>query len=562
MKMIELIIIVIAIFLAPGGYGQGIPFNVTPDWESNPNQHVATGLGLADINGDGFKDLVAANGNDIYRQRLVVYYNNGTGGFPDDPSWQSGDIDYHGHLSCGDVDSDGDADVAVSVYLGASGFSSPGKVKVYYNLGNELESFPSFQSSPFYTFSCALGDADADGDLDLAAAAGEPYSNQLDYGKVFINQGGYFSPDADWQSEIAMGALDVEFGDIDRNGYLDLVFICEGTPNCIYLAGPGGEISESPSWQSGETENFLNSLDIGYTSGHCQVVMTENDQLGGLGRVRLYNFGETIPPSSVADWYSPYFGYGSGIFLMDADVDGVLDLVYGGWWLPVIIALGSTSGFEEDPSYISLTSSVVEAIQFADLGGEGIQEEAFAFTAGPEMNGKHTIILPRQVVDEILTVSRDGISLPPGGYSWAVGKPWISLADPMATGSNYEIIMGVSSYPDMVVTNWDSSKGNYIFYNTVQVGLGEHNEWTQAVSLRIFPNPSSGREPITVDKASPGEYVAEILDLTGRQVYSQDICVAPSGNKVTIGLPELPEGTYILLLKGDRHMSAGLFLVH
>ena len=54
---------------------QNIPYNSTPDWESNPNNDRATGLGIADINGDGWKDIIVANGNDMARQSLVVYYN-------------------------------------------------------------------------------------------------------------------------------------------------------------------------------------------------------------------------------------------------------------------------------------------------------------------------------------------------------------------------------------------------------------------------------------------------------------------------------------------------------
>ena len=56
---------------------QNVPYNLIPDWISQPNGQIATGLGLADINGDGFKDLVIANGNDISRQRVTVHYNDG-----------------------------------------------------------------------------------------------------------------------------------------------------------------------------------------------------------------------------------------------------------------------------------------------------------------------------------------------------------------------------------------------------------------------------------------------------------------------------------------------------
>ena len=60
-------------------------YNTSPDWVS-ADSGVATGAALADIDRDGWLDLVVANGNDISRQRLAVYYNNGDGAFPPLPA--------------------------------------------------------------------------------------------------------------------------------------------------------------------------------------------------------------------------------------------------------------------------------------------------------------------------------------------------------------------------------------------------------------------------------------------------------------------------------------------
>ncbi len=180
-------------FLALACFSQNIPYPVVPDWESSPEGHVATGLGLADINGDGWKDIVVANGNDIHRQHLVVYYNQGDGSFNAVPDWESQDIDYHGHLAVGDLNADGWPDVAVSVYIGPAGFSTPGKLKIYFNNQGILEDDPSFVSDSYYTFSCAMGDADGDGDIDIATTAGEPYQSLDDNGKIFYNNNGTFS---------------------------------------------------------------------------------------------------------------------------------------------------------------------------------------------------------------------------------------------------------------------------------------------------------------------------------------------------------------------------------
>ena len=195
MKYLFLQILYIIFISINALFAQVTHFNPTPDWTSTAMNHVATGLGVADINQDGWDDIVVANGNDIYRQSVVVYHNDGTGHFPLIPSWSSADIDYHGHLAIGDINGDNLPDVAVSVFLGPAGFSEPGVVKVYFNTGSSLENTPSFQTADsMFTFSCALGDADGDGDLDLAVAGGQSYSIGLGpyqtNGRIYHNQNG------------------------------------------------------------------------------------------------------------------------------------------------------------------------------------------------------------------------------------------------------------------------------------------------------------------------------------------------------------------------------------
>ena len=465
-KTITLLGIIYYVLLTCPLTGQEIPFNTYPDWESNANGQVSTGLGLADINNDGWKDIIVADGNDIHRQHLVVYYNQGDGTFPLDPDWESSDIDYHGHLSCGDIDKDGWIDVAVSVYLGAAGFSSPGYVKVYYNNNGTLEATPSFQSEEFYTFSCALGDADGDGDLDLATTAGEPYNSIFDYGKIFYNNNGVFSNSELWNSSITMGSLDVDFADMDANGFLDVIFSCEETPNYIYLADDEGNISEVPSWQSAESSNYINSIDIGFVNSptYPSLTMTGNSQLGGDGKVRLYDFLSGIPPTSSASWLSQSFGYGSGILLADVTNNGELDLIYGGWWLPMKIALKDGNGFQMNPSYTSSTSSVVEAILMADLDKEIIIQVQEVFQI--EQENISVIYLEKQIIENIISIKKNGITLNYNEYTTVSNRNWISFNENLTANDEIIVNYEYSNDGDIVITNWDGAKGNYIFYNT------------------------------------------------------------------------------------------------
>lgn len=540
-----MLIFLVAITTLLTSTAQPIPFNTVPDWQSNPNGHIATGLGLADINGDGWKDMIVANGNDIDIQHLVVYYNNGDGTFPTDPDWQSEDIDYHGHLSVGDIDLDGWPDVAVSVYIGHGGFSEPGKVKVYYNTGGELEALPSFESYSFHTFSCALGDADGDGDLDLATTGGEPYGSLYDKGKIFMNNNGFFSTYPEWETSNDFGSLDVDFADMDGNGFLDVVFTSEETPNYIYLADGSGIISPAPAWMSAEPTNYINSLDIGFTSGNSTpgIVMTGNDQLGGDGKVRHYTFETGVPANSQAAWTSNPFGYGSGILLAEINGDSFLDLIYGGWWLPVKIALGDANGFEMNTSYTSSTSSVVEAIQMADLNRDGIQVKTQTVNVAQEAS---VVYLQNQLIENILDVQVNGNSIKGSFYTYVTNKNWISFKDNLAAGDAVTVEYEYSDAPDMAVTNWDSGKGNYIFYNSPNVSVDPVPEQQKMIDFILSPNPAKASVSIDYTLERAATVTFRMLDIKGQVVMEQRPGMLAAGqHKETLKTSGLQEGTYI-----------------
>lgn len=554
MEIIKSILTVIVLCFVLNVFTQTIPYAVTPEWESTPNGHIATGLGLADIDGDGWKDLVVGNGNDIQRQHLVVYYNNGDGTFPLTPDWESDDIDYHGHVAVGDINLDGWIDVAVSVYLGESGFGDPGKVKVYYNLEGELEGTPSFESYSFYTFSCALGDADGDGDLDLATTNAEPYGAIYDEGNIFLNRNGIFDENPEWISNVPIGSMDVEFTDVDQNGFLDVIYISQVTDNFIFLSDNSGIIPSTPSWQSEESSNYMNSVDFGFTGSDKipGIIMTGNDQLGGDGKVRLYSFDNGVPATSSASWTSNTFGYGSGILLSDVDVDGILDVIYGGWWLPVKIALGNATGFEMNPSYTSGTSSVVEAIQIADLDRDGIETTTETINITESVS---VIYLEKQLIENILSVQLNGENVSHAFYCSVPNKNWISFKDNLVSGDEVTVEYKFSHDGEMVITNWDSQIGNYIFYNDPQTSeiKGQPDD-SREISFNLFPNPVDDK--LTITYFSPSKQLIEIylFDLLGRRnfITFRD-WIEKGDNTIEINTDNLSTGVYQLEFKTENY---------
>jgi len=422
---------------------------------------VTTGGAFADLDRDGWLDLVVANGNDILRQKVEVYTNDGAGNYPTNPNWSSSDVDYHGHLSVGDVDGDGWEDVAVSVFLGPAGFGQKGRVKLYRNLGGTLESTPSWSSADrFYSFSCALGDADADGDLDLAVAVGEPYFGTPDVNRIYTNVGGTLQTSPGWTSSAAQHALDCGFADVDDDGDLDLAFCTAGGPNRIHFQGPGG-ISSVAGWTS--TDNNAqngNSLCFGDADadGDLDLAVSDNDQLaGGAGRFKVYrNSGATL---AGAPFWSVYGGQVSAVAFGDAHLDGFPDLAGGIWFAGTRIYANDAGTFANSSSWSSSANSTVEALDFGDTRNLALiarPAETFAVTGA-----RKAFLLAHAPVHELLEIRADGVVLAPDQYCWNRAGGWLALA--AAPASSLEVDYRSSESLDLAVTNWDQTIGNLVF---------------------------------------------------------------------------------------------------
>ena len=356
-----------------------------PEWESQ-DPGVGTGLGWADLDQDGAADLVVAYGNDVQQGPLVVYANR-EGVLESEPSWRSDSVGFHGHLSVGDVNGDGFPDVAVSRFLGNAGFSTPGGVDVYLNRGGELESTPTWQSAQdFYTFSCALGDVDRDGDLDLAVAVGETYHHADEPAPVVVyeNDGaGGFGEQPVWESGLAGHAFDVAWADMDADGWLDLLVANSGSGHAIY-GNEAGVLGPSPRWQAPEGTYEGNTLDWGDVNhdGDLDLLVSDNSQMGGPGTVRLW-----CGPDFHLCWEAGEFvEYASAVSLEDVDGDGLLDVVAGAWWGAVRVFFNQEPFPAGTSGWISDENAVVEAFGWEDVDGSHHSVET--------VTGTHLLAVP------------------------------------------------------------------------------------------------------------------------------------------------------------------------
>jgi len=451
-----------------------LPYSSTPDWVSN-NPHYSTGGELADFNNDGWLDLVVSDGNDMSMGRINVFLNDGNGNLSKTANWQSSDQGYFGHLDVADVDGDGWLDVAVS-YLGTT--SIYGIVaRVYMNNNGVLSSLPEWEADLIgNSFGVDFGDMNNDGRPDLAIATGNSYSSQQYHNLVYLNVGGNLESSASWQSSDTNTYMGAHWVDADNDGWLDLAFI--GGPNSetqIYR-NLGGTLETTASWH---TTDSLNQFGIMLTSGDInldgakELFATDNNQLsGGSGRFKQYNGLSSGFFETTYSW-NYYEGYGSAVALADVNYDNNLDLATGAWWDYTRLFINDGTGLPLNPSWSSTGATpdthdnVVEKIVFGNVGPI-FDEHAINEVFTPSGNTR-LFYLTNKNIQKINSVKVDGVYLDFSEYTYSREHAWVTINT--IPSSSVEINYNFSQSLDMVVTNWDPGTGNYLYYNKINIEL-------------------------------------------------------------------------------------------
>lgn len=80
----------------------------------------------------------------------------------------------------------------------------------------------------------------------------------------------------------------------------------------------------------------------------------------------------------------------------------------------------------------------------------------------------HVVYVDHQLMDTVQAVTKNNQMLVPGtDYTLAPGHNYVSFNEPLVLGDSIKIAYQWSPYPDLIYTNWNCEKGNYIYYNTL-----------------------------------------------------------------------------------------------
>ncbi len=322
------------------------------------------GISAGDLDNDGDNDVVSAS---FGTSKIDVLLNNGNGTFQTVVTYATGGALTPTGISLGDLDNDGNLDIAFTNYIGGAGSS----IGILFGNGNG-----TFEAAITYStgsgtnpFTITAGDFNGDGYKDLAVA-----DLAVDKVGIFINNGnGTFAAQVTYT--VGDQPYDVQTGDFNNDGYLDLVTSNTGTSdNLSVLLGNGNGTFQAQKTISpataGADQRAVALTDLNH-DGYLDMVSAASSSL--TLQVFLGNGNGTFQ-TSVSYAMDSATSWTNGVTAEDVNGDGHKDLIGVGGTNPVNVLLNNGNGtFATRITYGTGTGTPWKSV-VADFTGDGAMD--------------------------------------------------------------------------------------------------------------------------------------------------------------------------------------------
>ncbi len=319
---------------------------------------------------------IAGNIVEPYNYSFLVEATAGNGSFSDSDRYSiNSDVEnnyqYTDDLVVADLDNDGDLDLVSANYNQGN--------RIYFNDGNGTF-IDSGQSLTTYGTdgTAKVADLDNDGDLDLIFASGW-LDNVYQPNQIYWNNGNGIFTDSGQSLGGQNLDHDIEVGDLDLDGDLDLVFLNHGyygTGNQIYWNNGTGTFSYSGQSVGGQSGTAMAMGDID-NDGDLDIVIIDWNKID----IAINDGTGTFTNSN----QSVEGEYSSAVAMADLDQDGDLDLAVGYETAGNRIFFNDGTGTFTDSNQ-SLGEIWTNEVAVGDVDSDGDLDLVFANTRGSDSN--------------------------------------------------------------------------------------------------------------------------------------------------------------------------------
>ncbi len=318
-----------------------------------PSGPQPSGVTAADFNGDGFMDLATTT---EAPDKISVFFGNGSGGYAAGPTSLLPNSSSPQDLEAGDLDGDGDADLAVAVR------DPVGSVLIMSNSGAGAFAMSASVAVQDRPRGMAIADMDNDGDLDIAVANRDSNS-----ASVLTNNGGSFTA-----ANLAVGGetRTTAFGDIDGDGDLDLAVSNHDGRSVHLFTNTGGVFAASATLFVSPLVRpegvIFSDLD---NDGDADLAVGTSDGTLGINQAAIFlNAGGAYGAPTA---YATGGTNTSQIVAADLDCDGLMDLATTNQDSNNVSILGNLGGAVFGAATVHAVGIRPGEITAADLDGDG-----------------------------------------------------------------------------------------------------------------------------------------------------------------------------------------------